>query len=174
MTLMNTKLEWTPAAAERSRQYLARPGFTIPKGLGTKESACSLAAINLALTGEMKDTIPDCMSKVIGTWIIRVQDRMPDDLRNAPGWRDLLPLAAGSGREKEAARLNLVLDWLWRIVLPEMQEIAGIGGYGRQWQAMCDRSPAAVATAADADAAVHAAAWGRFDPIDLLRRLVAV
>jgi hypothetical protein len=72
--------------------------MTLPSGLGTEESACSIAAINLALTGELTDDIPDCMSEVIGRWIIPTQDAMPAELRNSPRWKSLLPLAAGTGQ----------------------------------------------------------------------------
>ena len=75
-------------------------GRHIPSGLGTAEEACSIAAINLALTGELTDHIPDCMSLVIGKWIIVVQDAVPDELRNSAEWRRLLPLAAGTGRAR--------------------------------------------------------------------------
>ena len=49
----------------------------LSRGLGTEESACSVAAINLAISGKLTDDIPECMSKVIGRWIIGVQDAMP-------------------------------------------------------------------------------------------------
>jgi hypothetical protein len=54
-------------------EYLAT--HTLPSGVGTKESACSLAAINLALSGELTDEIPDCMSDVLGTaaMVLQVQ-----------------------------------------------------------------------------------------------------
>lgn len=54
----------------------------IPTGLGDEEAASSIASINLALTGQLTDDIPACMSPVIGRWIIRVQDRMPYEIRN--------------------------------------------------------------------------------------------
>src|SRR5882672_9277442 len=92
----------------------------IPAGLGTKEAACSIAAINLALTGELTDRIPECMSTVIGRWILIVQDSMPDDMRNSLEWRRLLPLAAGTGREREQERLALILKWVWETVLPQI------------------------------------------------------
>jgi hypothetical protein len=85
----------------------------LPAGLGSQEAACSIAAINLALTGELTDRIPDCMSKVIGEWIIRVQDSMPSTMRNSDEWKRLLPLAAGTGREHESERLKLILAWMW-------------------------------------------------------------
>src|ERR1700754_4655996 len=136
----------------------------IPAGLGTESAACSVAAINLALTGELTDTIPECMSRVVGRWIINVQDRMPTSIRNSAEWKTLLPLAAGTGRELERERLLLVMDWMW-VSLAIHQPIAERRGYGAQWLKMTtDRTRAvaayaAAAAAADADAvAAYAAA----------------
>jgi hypothetical protein len=112
-------------------------GKHIPSGLGTEHEACSIAAINLALTGELTDTIPACMSPVIGKWIIKVQDAIPDVMRNSKEWRELLPLAAGTGREHEKARLALIMGWMWSDVLPALQSTADAGGYGTEWKAMC-------------------------------------
>jgi hypothetical protein len=123
-------------------------GKHIRSGLGTEHEACSIAAINLALTGELTDTIPACMSPVIGKWIIRIQDAMPDEMRNSKEWRELLPLAAGTGREHENARLALIMDWMWVDVLPALQSTADAGGYGTEWKAMCTLKTANAAAAA--------------------------
>ena len=129
--------EWTPEADEKLRAYLARPGYKIPTGIGTEEAACSLAAINLALTGELTGDVPPCMSEVVGEWIIVVQDRMPADIRDSMEWRALLPLAAGTGRDKERERCEVILNWMWGTVLPYLQPIADADGYGPEWRAMC-------------------------------------
>lgn len=172
----------------------------IPPGLGTEESACSIASINLALFGQLTDKIPDCMSLVIGRWIISVQDAMPADLRNSTEWKRLLPLAAGTGRARESERLALTLDWMWCVALPSFREIADNYGFGGAWGEMCElKTPAAAyaaaraaaraaayaadaaAYAADAraaanaaDAAARAAAWEKFDPCAVLEALIAV
>ena len=59
---------WTQEADARLRDYLA--SHELVAGIGTEESACSVAAINLALTEKVTDTIPMCMSKVIGQWMM--------------------------------------------------------------------------------------------------------
>jgi hypothetical protein len=135
--------------------------MTLPRGMGTEESACSMAAINLALTGQMTDEIPACMSEVVGRWIIRAQDGMPDEMRNSAVWKSLLPLAAGTGRDHERERKAIIKDWLFDIVLPHIQPIADAGGYGEQWRAMCEeRTPAEGWAAAGAAAGAAAeAAW---------------
>ena len=138
----------------------------LSSGLGTAEEPCSIAAINLALTGRLSDDIPECMSLTIGRWIIRVQDAMPDAIRNSPQWKALLPLAAGTGRDPalEQRRAALLLDWMWSAVLPELQPLADAGGFGAAWRTMLtDRTSraadAARADAADAAWAADAAEW---------------
>jgi len=138
--------------------------MSLPSGLGDEHAACSIAAINLALTGRLTDDIPACMSEVIGKWIITVQDAMPDAMRNSSEWKSLLPLAAGTGREHEDKRLALILDWMWGTVLPMLQPQADAGGYGPQWRAMCEERTSAWAAAAEeaaraAEAVAAQAAW---------------
>jgi len=136
--------------------------MTLPSGLGDERNACSIAAINLALTGQMTDVVPDCMSLVIGQWIIRVQDTMPYEMRNSKAWKDLLPLAAGTGRDYEPERLAIIMDWVWDTVLPHIQPTADACWFGGEWRAMCEeRTPAAAEEAAQAARAARAveAAW---------------
>ena len=71
---MTEQATWTAEADARLRAYLARDGYIIPVGLGSEDAACSMAAINLALTGVLSGDIPACMSTVVGKWIINVQD----------------------------------------------------------------------------------------------------
>jgi len=140
-------------------------GRHISAGLGWDDEPCSIAAINLALTGKLTDEIPDCMSEVIGRWIIGVQDPMPDEMRNSDEWRSLLPLAAGTGLDREAERLELIMDWMWETVLPTFQPVADKHGFGQEWRRMCDERSAAAARAvwaageARAENAAHASAW---------------
>ena len=124
---------------------------TLTQGVGTEEAACSVAAWNLALTGTLTDKIPDCASEVIGRWIIAVQDNCPPEHgRGHPEWLRLLPLAAGTGRAHEAERLAIVLDWMWRTVLPFLQTIADQEGFGKQWKVMCENRTRYAADAASA------------------------
>ena len=150
---------WTQEADARLRDYLA--SHEVAEGVGTEESACSVAAINLALTAELTDTIPMCMSKVIGQWMMIVQDEMPSEMRNSSGWKRLLPMAAGTGREREEERLALVVDWMWGTVLPDLQSVADQGGFGAEWRTMCvEKSPeAAKAAAGDARDATAPRRW---------------
>ena len=151
---------WTQEADARLRDYLA--SHELADGIGTEESACSVAAINLALTEKVTDTIPMCMSEVIGQWMIVVQDAMPSEMRNSSGWKCLLPMAAGTGHEREEERLALIMDWMWGTVLPDLQSVADRGGFGAEWRMMCvEKSPkaAGAAGAAWAARAARAAAW---------------
>jgi hypothetical protein len=148
-------MEFTETQRAQLEQYLAT--HHIPSGLGTKEEACSIAAINLAISGDLTDEIPGCMSLVIGKWIIQVQDKMPDSIRNSAEWKALLPLAAGTGRELEKERLALTLDWMWGC-LATLQPLADKNGFGSEWQAMILQKTNADTAADTAAAAVYSAA----------------
>jgi hypothetical protein len=132
-------------------------GMILPKGLGDEHSACSIAAINLALSGELTDEIPSCMSPMIGKWIMYVQDAMPDDMRNSARWRKLLPLAAGTGREKEKERGVIIFDWMWETVLPTLQPLADENGFGDVWT--CMTTERTLAAAVQAKSRVFSLAW---------------
>ena len=128
-------------------------------GLGTREAACSVAAINLALSGELIDDIPACMSEMLGGWINQIQEAMPASVRNSQRWRSLLPLAAGTGREWEKERLSIIMEWMWSIVLPQLLPIAKEKGFSVEWARMLrDRDNAAAACAASASRAKAASA----------------
>lgn len=139
---------FSPEAAERLSAYLAT--HHIPAGLGTEEEACSIAAINLVLTNTLNSEIPKCMSMVIGSWIRSIQDLMPDAMRNSNQWKALLPLAAGTGRDfdDEQCRRDLIMEWMWAIVLPSVQPVADQHGFGEQWRRMTTARTAAAAHAA--------------------------
>jgi hypothetical protein len=106
----------------------------LSKGLGEPASTCSLGAINLALSDTLTDKIPDCMSDVIGRWIIGVQDEISSEMRNSEQWKNLLPLAAGTGRDeaKEEKRSKIVIDFVWEL-LKQLQPIAEEKGFGDDW-----------------------------------------
>ena len=146
---MNTTV-WTQEADARLRDYLA--SHELVAGIGTEESTCSVAATNLALTEKVTDAIPKCMSKVIGQWMIVVQDAMPSEMRNSSGWKCLLPMAAGTGRDREEERLALIMDWMWGTVLPDLQSLADQGGFGAEWRTMCVEKSARAAGDAARDA----------------------
>jgi hypothetical protein len=118
-------------------------------------------------------------------------------VRNSERWKSLLPLAAGTGRDRERERLKIILDWMWDIVLPSLQPLAGQHGFGKQWQKMTTERTAesanaaamatseatvltaahrAAARAAEVAARVAAgvAAWANFDPCGLLERLIKI
>lgn len=93
----------------------------ITKGLGDYDAACSIASINLALTNQLTAEIPECMSEVIGNWVIVMQDNISDSMRNHPDWKSLLPALIGTGNKYENERLDLIYTWLWNEVLPEVK-----------------------------------------------------
>ena len=137
-------------------EYLAT--HILPKGLGTKESACSIAAINLAMTGTLTDKIPDCMSTLLGFITIKLQDGMPEEMRNSERYKALLPEMAGTGCEHEQQRLDIFMDWLWSVVLPHLQPIANQHGFGSEWETFCKLKTAAATRAVSVAAHAHAVA----------------
>lgn len=133
------------------------------KGMGTNESACSMAAINLALSANLTDEIPDCMSNVIGKWIIYLQDKMPTEIRNSKKWKSLLPNAVGTGREKEYERIAIIMDWIWITILPNLQLFADLRGFGKEWRNMLsEKTSNAADTAYIAANGVYPAAYAAY------------
>lgn len=139
---------FTQEMKQRLESYLDTHQLSV--GVLSKGEVCSIAAINLVISGELTDDIPDCVSLVIGQWVITIQDSMPDAMRNSCRWKRALVLLAGSGRDKEALRLEIILTWLWTVVLPSLQSYADAQGFGKEWKEMTDTRTdvAAVATLA--------------------------
>lgn len=160
---------YTPEIRAKLERYLET--HNLPRGMGNKESACSIAAINLAMTGKLTDDIPDCMSVVLGRATIRLQDFMPDEMRNSARYKAWLPTAGGTGLDREEERLAVLLDWMWITVLPQLQPIADENGFGKEWRTMCsertekaaDAARAAARAAVYAADAANAAAWAAFE-----------
>lgn len=144
----------TPEQTARLVTYLET--HDLSKGVGTEESACMVASINLAIDGKLTDKIPECMSLAIGRWGIIIQDAMPEEMRNSREFKALIPLAAGTGRNLEKQRAAIALDWMWTKVLPQLQPIANNGGFGDAWAKMLKEKTAFAATKA-AKAATKAA-----------------
>jgi hypothetical protein len=151
--------QYTTESRTKLEDYLAT--HSLPSGLGDEESACTLAAINLALTGKLTDETPSCMSLVLGRTTIRLQDVMPNQMRNSKRYKRLIPDMPGTGRERETERLAVLMDWMWTVVLPQLQPIADKHGFGSAWRNMCEvKTSNAAADAGYAANAVVAAAAG--------------
>ena len=155
-----TTTTFPPEASSRLTTWLET--HELSSGLGIADRACSIAAINLALTGKRTDKVPACMSRVIGRWIIRIQDVMPSSIRNSPDWKSLLPRAAGTGRKHEAERLAIIMDWMWSAALPLVQPFADEYGFGPEWHLMCTKRTRSAAVAATKAAnATYAATYAK-------------
>jgi len=146
------------------RDYLATHELSI--GLGTPESACSIAAVNLTISDELTDAIPDCMIAVIGRAIITLQDAMPSEMRNSTRWKNAIVAACGTGHDREQERLAVIMSWMWCDVLPRLQSGADAGGFGAEWRRMCEEKTEAAARAA-------AEYWPAVDPCGLIERMIA-
>ncbi|MYE25494.1 MAG: hypothetical protein F4Y01_16405 [Gammaproteobacteria bacterium] len=140
---------WTPEAGERLRAYLARPGYVIPRGTGTREAAGSMAAVYMALTGMLANRVPRSMSYVIGRWIVLIQDEISTEERNGVTWRNVLPLAARTSRAEECEhkRVGVVVSWMWQTVLPTLQPVAEKYDIGMIWRRVVLSRSVASATA---------------------------
>ena len=84
-------------------------------GVGNEEEMCTIAAINMALTGKVSDTLHPCVSPVIHKWVIVTQDAIPGAIRDSEAWRECVPLIAGSvaSEEIERARVKRIIAWMW-------------------------------------------------------------
>ena len=81
-------------------------------GVGTERSPCSIAAINLALSGRLTDDVPECASPARCAFVIGLQDRLPASIRDSAEWRAALPLLAGTRGMPEDLR-PVLIPWLW-------------------------------------------------------------
>jgi hypothetical protein len=110
---------FTKEDREKVSRFLSKTN--LHQGLGSAVSPCSIAAINLALTGVLNDERPPCMSPIIHRFIMEVQDAAGPEMRNSREWKALLPWAAGSLDEDEIEheRLLVIRDWMWDVVLPK-------------------------------------------------------
>ena len=151
-----------PEAQERLKRYLDRPGYRIPAELGDRKAACSIAAINLAISGRLTASTPACMSRMIGEWIVPIQDAMPEDMRNSERWKTALVSAAGSGRKHENERLDIIMDWMWETALPIHQPTADANGYGDKWRCMYTERSIKASLAAKNGCLTDAAFTARF------------
>jgi hypothetical protein len=116
----------TRHAYQRITTVLAR--VTLPRGVGgqtdeqtKKLTACSIAAINLALTGSLVDQTPACMNRHLASWIINVQDNMRETERNALRWRILLPDAAGTAGTDDLEMAKALAEFA--LSLPELDKL---------------------------------------------------
>jgi hypothetical protein len=112
---------FTKEDREKVSRFLST--VSLSEGVGVVESPCSIAAINLALTGVLNDERPPCMSPIIHRFIMEVQDAAGPEMRNSKEWKALLPWAAGSLDEEEIEqeRLLVIRDWMWDVVLPKVR-----------------------------------------------------
>ena len=127
---------WTDAHSRTLIEYLATHDLGV--GKGTVKKTCSLGAINLAQTSVLTDMVPECMSLVIGRWMIRIQDKMPSEMRNSAEWKELLPGAAATGRDKSAEnrRIEFLVNWLWTEPMTRVEPCAAGLDLGDEWRTM--------------------------------------
>lgn len=146
------------------RAALHSPDLTLVKGTGSAGMpgvgrACTIAEINLVLTGVLDAGQHPCIDEVIRHWVIRVQDAMPDEIRNSPEWRAAAVGIAGSADgSKRQARRAVLMEWMWQTLADEAV-VAGVPVSARPaWgQMLTERTQKAAHDAAKAAYAVAAA-----------------
>ena len=128
-------------------------------GVGNEEEMCTIAAINMALTGRVSDDTHPCISPVIRGWVIVTQDAMPDAIRDSEAWRECVPLIAGSAAsaEIERARVERIMAWMW----DALGDDAFLPDYARQaWDYMLSERTTRAAHAAYVASGNSAAKYG--------------
>ena len=111
------------------------------------------------------------MSRVIGEWILSVQDHLRADDRNSRTWKNLLPGAAGSGRGRENQILALLINATIERTRPALAPVAARAGVMDAWRQLRTGRGAADAALRAARAAVRAIenADQRVDGLNSLR-----
>jgi hypothetical protein len=197
----------TDAQRAQLAEAFASPALRLGQGLGKRGpidsgERCTIAEINLVLTGTLSADPHPCISEVIRRWVIRIQDAMPDELRNSAAWRSVAPLIAGTATEDErveSERRDMIMAWMWDRLADEAVLAALPDEMRPAWDRMLTErtsaaarrvgaySAAAAASAIAAHVATSAAAvavtytaddrqayWRRADPAGLLARLVTI
>lgn len=65
---------------------------TLGKGLDNSKTPCTIAAINLTLSGRYTDECPECMSPELCDFVVVLQDRLSNKCRNSAEWKSIIPL----------------------------------------------------------------------------------
>ena len=153
----------TPEQRAAVRAALTSSGLTLITGRGSAKipgsgEACTISEILLTLTGKLDDGPHPCICEVIRCWVIRIQDAMPDKIRNSMAWREAAAGIAGSaaGPEVTRRRVDFLLNWMWG-ALSDEAVLASIPGSAQPaWERMLTERTSATAHVA-ADAATRAA-----------------
>jgi hypothetical protein len=67
-------------------------GATLGQGLNNSKTPCTIAAINLTLSGRFTDDCPHCMSPELCDFVVILQDSLSHECRNSPEWKSIIPL----------------------------------------------------------------------------------
>lgn len=115
-----------PGAREKARAWLAEHP-QLSEGQGSGDRLCSIAALNMAVTGRLSDARPTCVARSLYDWVIAVQDAMPEAIRQSPAWAEQLPRLIGSAYPSgvyvvaEHRRIRACHDFMWqalRLAMP--------------------------------------------------------
>lgn len=122
------------------------------------DGACAMDAINWLVHQRHGDQ-PECACPVIGAYVIRLNDAMPDDQRQR-----LLPylsrIAGSRSKAHEQARAEVLARGAVRVLAPIALDAAGLHGEAERLRALpADCTMEEAAAAAWAEEAARVAAW---------------
>jgi hypothetical protein len=163
---MSTSMTVPNLAAVRAA--LLSPDLHLCAGVGSSDvpgqgKACTIAEINLVLTGHLDDGPHPCMSEVVRRWVIGVQDAVPDGVRNGRAWREAAAGIAGSAAsyEVETLRVQVLLGWMWDALGDDAVLVGVPSGVRPVWDRMlAERTRATAGTTAGAARAAARATAG--------------
>jgi hypothetical protein len=99
-------------------------------------------------------------SPVIHSWMVGISEAMPASLLNSEAWCDAWRAALHTTELHEQERLTIISGWVWRVVLPSLQEVADAHGFGHEWRRLCEnRSDETAREAIDAAAGASLRNW---------------
>jgi hypothetical protein len=80
---------------------------TLGQGLDDSQTPCTIAAINLTLSGRFTDDCPRCMSQELCDFVIILQDSLSHESRNSPEWKSVIPLLLNTKDQNEKIKSRI-------------------------------------------------------------------
>lgn len=124
------------------------------------EGTCFLEAVAL-IAGEPHSDRPRCVSPMLGKLGRRLNDHLPDDLRQR--LIPLIPRMVGTADDGlDEAREQLALDWLFRTYVPTWLDLIGLGEHSttlRNTPQLDDAVPIMLSARAAAKATADKVDW---------------
>lgn len=91
-------------------------GATLGQGLNDSQTPCTIAAINLTLSGRFSDDCPECMSPELCDFVIYLQDSITHECRNSAEWKSVIPLLLDT-KDQNAEIKNRIRELSKRLLI---------------------------------------------------------